>query len=140
MADVTAKFRKRTVTFTTPNPAASVVKVIPVGFKLFTLRGFRAKATTDTTTQIEIKDALGRVVYKDAADKDYATAAINRVPALDDTATGLGFSATDSTGAALDGTAKQVAPAPVLEGPLTVTWSNNGTAGDILTLSVYVEG
>lgn len=137
MAADTPRFRKRVLTITSTG-ASTAARIGLGGVKYARLVGFRALATTDTATQIEIKDALNRVFYKDAADKDYATAAVNRVIVYDDTLTGLNFTPTDATGAAL--TAADAAHAgPVVESPFTVTWSNVSGAGLTLRLELILE-
>jgi hypothetical protein len=140
------RFRKRRGTITLNGTSGTCVLGVP-GFKLFRVVGFRANAytnssrlvtATDTATQIELKDSLNRVFYKDAADKDYsnALAGQRRTIVLDDTLTGLGFQSVDSLGGVL-GTAGQARP-PVVEGPVTVTWSN-GTTTEFLVIELLVE-
>lgn len=96
---------------------------------------FTVDATTDTATQIELKDANNVVFYKDAADKDYTTKTYRNV-AYDDTTTGLGIVPVDATGAAL--AAGQVVSAPVIKSPVTVTWSNV-TAVDSCEIELFVD-
>lgn len=133
------RFAKRIATLTIPGGATSIARTLSFGTEqLAKVESFRAKATTDTATQIEIKDARGRVFYKDAADADYATAVVNRLFAFDDTATGLGFTASDSTGAAPSAGQIVKGGSPIVEGPLTITWSN-GTAADTLRLEVMID-
>jgi hypothetical protein len=133
--------RVRTV-ITVPNPAATVTASIPLPAKFTRVQGFRALASADTTSQIEIKDADSRIVYKDAADKDYTTAGgVFKILSPDDTLTGLTVINNDLTGAVLDGTALQQGSAgtAVVKSPLTVTYSNNATANATLTLDLIVE-
>jgi hypothetical protein len=94
--------------------------------------GFRALSTGDTATSITITDGASRVLYKDAADKDY-TAQKDTIIGLDDTSTGLAGVLYDSTGAASTIPGGNGAAA---QSPITVTWAN-GTAGDTLTFDVY---
>jgi len=132
------KFKKRVLTQTRTG-TGSVVTTIGIGGQRYgKLNSFRARVTSSgATSQIEIKDSLGRVIYKDAADKDYQTATVNRAIAFDDTLTGLGFTAADATGAAM--TAGGTFEVPVLEGPLTVTWADaDGTAGT-QRVELYLE-
>lgn len=125
-------------TLTVPNPAATVAATINLpGVKYGQVLGFRALASADATTQIELKDADSRIFYKDAADRDY-TSQVDRLIQWDDTLTGLSFSNADATGAVFDGIAHMVGfCAPVVKSPITVTYSNNGTASATLALSLY---
>lgn len=137
MAADAPRFRKRIVDVTIP--AGQTSKAVAVGLggvKYARCNQFRALITsgTDTSTSLEIKDAKGRVIF--TAGTLNFTAAVNRVFFQDDTAVGSGFTVTDATGAAA--AAGQVAPAPIVEGPLTVTWSA-ATAGETLRVELLVE-
>lgn len=130
------RFTKRIITITATG--ASTSKNISLGTAQFAkVVGFRAKAGSDTTTTIGLADARGRTFYLDAATKDYATAAVNRVWSIDNTTTGMGFTAVDSTGAAA-GTGEAFGNSPIVEGPLTVTWGS-ATAGDTLRLELMLD-
>jgi hypothetical protein len=96
----------------------------------------KAGAGTDTAQKLRITDANGDVVYLDAADRDYATAEVTLNPTQDDTATGLGVTPVDATGAAA--TAGAGAPI-ILEGPVLVAVVNGGTATDFFTCDLFVE-
>lgn len=132
------KYRKRVITLTRTGTGSVVGAVGAGGQSFFKLNSFRAKVTSSgATSQIEIKDRLGRIIYKDAADKDYQTAFVNRAIAFDDTLTGLGFTAVDATGAAM--TAGGTFEVPVLEGPITVTWADADGSAGTLRLELYLE-
>jgi hypothetical protein len=93
----------------------------------------KAAAGTDTAQRIKLTDGNANVVYLDAADRDYATAQVILAPSIDDTATGLGVTAVDATGAAA--TAGAGAPI-IMQDPVTVTVVNAGTATDYLQVKL----
>lgn len=97
----------------------------------------KAGAGTDTLMKIKLTDANGDVFYLDAADRDYATAEITlAIGGGDDTATGLGVTPVDATGAAASAGAGIV---PVVESPITVTVLNGATATDYFQVELLVE-
>ena len=96
----------------------------------------KSGAGTDTAGRIKITDAASKVVYLDAADRDYATAEVFLLPSQDDTATGLDVTPVDATGAAA--TAGAGAPI-IMKSPVTVTAVNFGTATDYLSVDLLVE-
>lgn len=96
----------------------------------------KAAAGGDTAVKIRITDANSDIVYLDAADRDYATAEITLLPTQDDTATGLGVTPVDATGAVA--TAGAGGPI-ILEGPVLVAIVNGGTATDFMTVDLIVE-
>jgi len=124
-------------TITVPNPAATVTDTFALRAKFARILGFTALASADTSTRIGIADADTRTVYLDAADKDYTTTLKRMTLTYDDTLTGLTPQHLDATGAAA--TATSAAPLPVVRSPLTVTYSNNATAGATLTLKIFYE-
>jgi len=132
-----SRFKIRKGTISVPS-GTSGTTTIGLGATYGRVVNFNAKATTDTLTQLELKDSEGNIFYKDAADKDYATAKVFRTFIRDDTPTGLGFSPTDATGAAL--AAGQVIDlgSAVIKGPVTVTWSNV-TAVDSIAIELLTE-
>lgn len=131
-------FDRRSISLTVPNPAATIAGTLALRSDYGRLIGFKALVTgTDTATQIEIKDADARVVYKDAADKDYKTAAVHRIICQDDTTTGLSSIPVDATGAAA--TAAYNSLTPIVRSPLTISLINGGTAGDVLALDLDYE-
>lgn len=133
-------------------PAAGLVAADPqslgtisLGAPYGVVKGFNARnyassakaaAGTDTAQKVQLTDANGVVFYLDAADKDYATAAIDRVIAgTDDTVTGLGVISTDATGA----TATAGASGDfVAKSPVTVVVDNGTTATDYFEIYLNV--
>ncbi len=135
--------RRRVEGLVSANP--TTLAELGLGSKFATLRAIRARnwassakaaAGVDVLTQVEITDKNGDVVYKDAADRDYATAEVTLHPVLDDTATGLGITGVDATGAAR---AAGEASAIIMEGPVTVKILNGTTATDFMTVDLIVE-
>lgn len=96
----------------------------------------KAGAGTDTAVKVKITDNNGDVVYLDASDRDYATAEVTLAPTQDDTATGLGVTPVDATGAAA--TAGAGGPI-VMESPVTVVVLNGATTTDYMTVDLIVE-
>lgn len=134
------KYRKRTgrVTITAGGSAATTV-ISFGGVKYGKILGFRALLTgTDTAVKIKLTDSKSKVAYLDAADVDYKTAAVNRVIFTDDTTTGLSFTPTDATGAAVTA-GNAIEGTPVLQGPISVTVSNGGTTGDYVDIELFCE-
>jgi hypothetical protein len=128
---------KKTFQLVIPGAATSLAQTVGLKWDFAEVIGFRFTNVTDTGTQIEIKDADARIVYKDAADKNYTTGApTDKVISLDVTTTGLSVTPADSTGAAVTVGLGMALP---VKSPLTFTWSN-GTAGDTGTLNVYTRG
>lgn len=93
-------------------------------------------AGTDTAIKLKITDNNSDVVYLDASDRDYATAEVTLVPSLDDTATGLGLTPVDATGAAATAGA---GAGIIAESPVTVAVLNGGTTTDFVTVDLLVE-
>lgn len=139
--------KKRTAAgLTAATPQTLTPAAVGLGAKYGRLLGFTARnyassakagAGTDTAIRVKIVDNASRVVYLDAADRDYATAAVHVVPSLDDTATGLSYTATDATGAAR-GVAESGGDM-FMESPIVVSIVNGGTATDYVQVDVYVE-
>lgn len=119
---------------------------LALGTKYAKLLGIRARnwgsaaksgAGTDAAVKIKITDNNSDVVYLDASDRDYAAAEITLNVSADDTATGLGVTPVDATGAAVTAGAG----APIwMESPVTVTIINGTTATDFMTVDLIVEG
>ena len=127
---------RKSLTLTVPNPAATITGSISLDRKYTQVVGFSALLTgTDTAVRLKITDADSRVVYLDAADKDYKTAEVHRQIGLDDTLTGLTPQHLDATGTAA--TATSAAPVPVVKSPLTLEISNGATAGDTIRLRMF---
>lgn len=96
----------------------------------------KAGAGADNAVKVKITDNNGDVVYLDASDRDYATAEVTLSISQDDTATGLGVTPVDATGAA----ATAGAGAPIwAESPVVVSILNGGTATDFMTVDLIVE-
>lgn len=127
---------KTSTSLTVPNPAATVTGTLSLRSKYAQLLGLSAQLTgTDVLTRLRVADADGRVVYLDAADRDYKTAKVHLLPQQDDTLTGLTPVHVDATGAAATATAG--APMPIIKSPLTLAVINGGTAGDVTAIDVY---
>lgn len=120
--------------------------VVRLGSRFARVHGIRARnwasaakggAGTDTLMKIKLTDANGDVFYLDAADRDYATAEVTlAIGGGDDTATGLGITPVDATGAAASAGAGII---PVIESPVTVTVLNGATATDYFVVQLIVE-
>lgn len=136
--------KKRTVNFLLAT-ATAAADPVSIGSKYGFLRSIRARnwassakagAGADTAIRLKITDANSDVVYLDAADRDYAGAEVTLSPSQDDTATGLGVTPVDATGAP----ATAGAGNPIfMQGPVTVSVVNAGTATDYLTVDLFVE-
>jgi len=126
-------------TITVPDPAATVEQTVIMPNKYGTLLGFSALSTgTDVAIRIRIRDADDRVIFLDAADKDYDTEEVHVPVLVDDTLTGLSWTHVDATGTAA--TATSVAPDPIYRSPLRVAVVNGGTAGDTVAVKLWVDG
>jgi hypothetical protein len=102
----------------------------------------KAAAGADVLGTLEVKDTEGRIMFLDAADRDYATAEVKLIVVRDDTATGLtGFGTfVDSTGAAITMAAQTEAVSPTpFKLPFTVTARNFATVTDFLTVDLLLE-
>lgn len=131
-------FDKRSISLTVPNPAATITGTLNLRTEYAQILGFKALLTgTDTAVKVRITDADSRIVYLDAADKDYKTAAIQRVFHQNDDATGLSVTSFDSTGAAA--IAEFSAPSPIVRNPLEIAVVNGGTAGDVIDIQVVYK-
>lgn len=146
-------FRKRTVEGLIDD-TDHVIGIVALGHKYSKVHGIRARnwaslakrntpagdgsdAGTDAAIKIKLTDNNGDVFYLDASDRDYKTAEITLAIGLDDTASGLGITPVDSTGAAATAGAGIV---PVVESPVTVTILNGATATDYMVVELLVEG
>jgi hypothetical protein len=94
-------------------------------------------AGTSTTQKIKVVDADSRVVYLDASDRDYATAAVWLNIVADDTTTGLTGTHVDSTGAAR--AAGEPSPLLPFRSPVVVHALNAGTSTDVISVSLILE-
>jgi len=102
----------------------------------------KAAAGADVLGTLEVKDAEGRIMFLDAADRDYATAEVRLNVTRDVTATGLTGAGTyvDATGAAITMAAETEAGSPQpYKLPFTVTARNFATVTDFLTVDLLLE-
>jgi hypothetical protein len=101
----------------------------------------KAAAGADVLGRIEVDDAEGKVLYLDAADRDYATAEVRLDVHTDVTATGLtGSTDVDRTGAAFTLNADATFMVPVIAKlPFTVKGINFGTVTDFLSVDLILE-
>lgn len=130
------------VTASTTQALPTVALGAPYGRVLgFTARNWassaKAAAGTDALMEVKIADADGRVLFLDAADRDYKTAAVNIFFQQDETATGLSDLKTDATGAALSSQGSSVGA--IAKSPVTITALNGATATDYFEVFLYVE-
>jgi len=96
----------------------------------------KAGAGTDALEKIKLTDAASKVVFLDAADRDYKTAEVTLLIAADDTATGLTPIPVDATGAAASAGA---GISLIAKSPVTVEIQNAGTATDYFECYLLVE-
>jgi hypothetical protein len=102
--------------------------------------GFKAQQTAgaSTTVQLEIKDADGRIVYKDAADKDYTTA-LDKILLLDPTVTGMTrVVPRQNTGASYQAGVGR-AELPLVRSPITFTLTNDELNTAVIAATVYYK-
>ena len=97
----------------------------------------KTAAGTDALMEVKLTDAEGRVIYLDAADRDYKTALVTIFFQQDETATGLSDLKLDATGAALSSQGTSVGA--IAASPVTVTALNGATATDYFEVYLYVE-
>jgi len=140
-------FKKKRLSGLTPT-APTVLGIVSLGAKYGKVKGFRARnyassamagAGTDTAERLELKDANGNIFFLDAADRDYATAEVVANLAYDDLNTGLGITQMTGIGAAWVAAEGQAIEPPVVQGPITVTIRNCGTATDFFVVDLLVE-
>ena len=123
-------------TITTPNPAATVTDTFALRTKFAQILGYTNLTTGDNATTVQIKDADNRVVYADAADKDYTVNTLKRMAlTYDDTLTSLTPQHLDATGVAA--TATSAAPHPLVKSPVTVSIVNDSTAGGVARFTLF---
>lgn len=135
-----ARFDRREIDLTVPNPAATVSGVLNLASPYARITGISALAVgTDVLTKIQVVDADSTTVYLDAADRDYKTARVNLLPTVDVTTTGLTFTPVDSTGAAITAAKGGGEGLMVVKSPLTISYINGGTAADTVNIRVYYE-
>lgn len=138
-------FRKTAAVAAVTSAATTVLGTISLGAPYGIVKGFvarnwassaKAAAGTDALEKVKLTDANGVVLYLDAADRDYKTAAVNIAFAQDDTSTGLSVTSVDATGAAASAGAGNEW---VAASPITVEVQDAGTATDYFELSLLVE-
>jgi hypothetical protein len=139
-------FLKRGPAAAVTTASTTVIGTIDLGAPFGIVRGFQARnwassakaaAGTDALEKVKLTDANGVVIFLDAADRDYKTAAVQLFFDADDTLTGLGITSTDATGAAR--AAGEGAVQAVVQSPITVEIQDAGTATDYFELFLYVE-
>lgn len=118
-------------------PGAEWVRVVGISARNWASSA-KGGAGADTAQKVKIVDADSRVVFLDAADRDYATAAVNlAIAGQDDTSTGLGWTAVDATGAAA--AAGENAPGVLARTPLTVSILNGTTVTDYFEAQIICD-
>ena len=128
-------------TFVLPTAASSTAtKTMSLGSKFAQICGFKALSVGTSTTQIlEIKDADGRIVFLDAAARDYDTAAKDNVLFVDPTVTGLTrVVPRQATGASFQAGIGR-AELPIVRSPLTVTITASEGNDEVMTCTVYYK-
>ena len=131
-------FDKRNIQLTVPATPATVTTGFNARSEFIRLLAFDILLTgTDTAVKLRITDADSRIIYLDAADKDYKTARIFTPLVTDDVTTGTTVVANDSVGVAV--AAAQHSPMPVCRAPLEIAIINGGTGGDVIDLNIEYE-
>jgi hypothetical protein len=128
-------------TFTMPTAASSAsTKVVSLRSKYAQVLGFKALSVGTSTTQaLQIKDADNKIVYLDAAAKDYDTAALDKILIIDATVTNLtGVVPRDSTGAAIQAGVGRIEP-PLVRSPLTVDLTLSEGNDEVVTMTIYYK-
>jgi len=128
-------------TFAMPTAAATIsTYTVSLGSKFAQVCGFRAVSVgTSTTQRLSIKDADGKIVYLDAADKDYDTAELDKILLIDPTVTGLTqVVPRQNTGASFQaGVGRGVLP--IVRSPLTVDLTNSEGNDEVVTMTIYYK-
>jgi len=128
-------------TFSLPTAAATTsTKTVSLDAKFAQILGFKALSVgTSTTTRLSISDADGKIVYLDAADKDYDTAALDKSLIIDATVTGLtGVVPRNNTGAAIQAGVGRIEP-PLVRSPITMTATSQDGNDEVVTATVYYK-
>lgn len=125
--------------------ATTVLGTISLGAQYGKILGIEARnyassaklaAGIDSAEKIKLTDADSKVIYLDAADRDYKTALVTLLPMVDPTATGLTPIPVDATGAAItDGASGTL----IAKSPVTVEVQDAGTATDYFEVYLFVE-
>lgn len=138
-------FRKTASVAAVTTAATTVLGTISLGAPFGRIYGFEAQnwassakaaAGTDALEKVKLTDAAGKVIFLDAADRDYKTAKVNIAFSMDDTSTGLSVTSVDATGAAATAGAGN---AQIAQSPITVEIQDAGTATDYFEVSLFVE-
>ena len=124
-------------TFTIPVAGATATQTQALRSKYAQIIGFKA-TIPETTVRVQIADADSRVVYLDAADKNYSAGVLRSTLTYDDTLTGLTPQQLDATGVAA--TATSAAPLPVVRSPITVSVINDSNTETAVVEVFYRAG
>jgi hypothetical protein len=127
---------------TSTDPSPGVVMQLPGGgsgsLAVARIDGFAIRLTgTDTGVRLKLVDADNRVVYLDAADKDYKTALIKTRIIHDDTLTGISSTPRDATGTVL--AASQGLGGVLARFPVTASIVGGTTVTDTVALELFVH-
>jgi len=120
-----------------PGAYARLLRIIARNFA----SAAKAAAGADVLSKISVEDAEGKVLFLDAADRDYATAEVRLDVFTDVTVTGLtGSTPVDRTGAAFTLNADATYLTPVAAKlPFVVKGVNFGTVTDFLSVDLILE-
>ncbi len=130
--------KKRTGTITVSGTTGHVD--LNLGAAYASLLGFSCVSVgTSTTQKLTITDADSLIAYTDAAARDYDTAQVNTLVAVDNTVTGAATTwvGSDNTGAAA--ATGEPFPSIPMRSPVIVSVAESVGGNEVLTVSVYVE-
>jgi hypothetical protein len=128
-------------TFSLPTAASSAAtKTVSLGTKFAQILGFRAVSVGTSTTQIlSIVDADSKIVYLDAAARDYDTAELDKIILYDPTVTGLtGVIPRQNTGASFQAGIGRADP-PIVRSPITVNLTASEGNDEVVTMTLYYK-
>jgi hypothetical protein len=129
-------YEREVVSTVIPTAATSVVAVFPLKTDFAQPLGIRVlTAGSDGVGQLELKDADGKIFYKDAADKTYTTA-IDKNLSFDDTATNLTAATTPVSALGVAIATNLGGGLATVKSPITATYTNM-TAADTQLLWFY---
>jgi len=129
------------IPFVLPVAASSAATLtVSLGCKFAQFVGFKALSVGTSVTQIlKFTDADGKVIFLDAAARDYDTAEVDVIPIIDATVTGLTqVVPRNATGAAIQAGVGRIDP-PLVRSPLTIALSASEGNDEIVTGSIYVK-
>ena len=141
-------FRKTAAVAAVTTAATTVLGTVSLGAPYGRVLGFiarnwassaKAAAGIDALEKVKLTDAGGVVVFLDAADRDYKTAAVELLIEYDDVNTGLGILPVTGTGAAYVATEGNSIAPPVVQSPISVEVQNAATATDYFEVYLLVE-